>query len=85
MSDVISEVREFILTRFLVGEDPENLLPSTPLITSGLLDSLQRLDLVYFLEERYDLTFKAHEVEPSRMDTIEGIARLVETKRSAGK
>lgn len=82
MNDVTASVKDFILTNFLVGEDPDNLLDSTPLITSGLLDSLQRLDLVYFLEEKYDITFKAHEVEPSRMDTLAGIAELVETKQS---
>jgi acyl carrier protein len=82
VSEIISAVREFIMTHFLVGEDPRELLTNTPLITSGILDSLQRLDLVYFLEERYDITIEAHEVDPSRMDTLEGIAALVESKRA---
>jgi acyl carrier protein len=76
-------VKEFIMSNFLAGEDPEELATTTPLVTSGLLDSLQRLDLVYFLEERYGITLEAHEVDPSRMDTLEQITRLVEAKLAA--
>lgn len=81
MDDVISSVKDFIMSSFLVGEDPAELHPTTPLITSGLLDSLQRLDLVYFLEERFEITLEAHEVDPSRMNTLHQIGELVTKKR----
>jgi acyl carrier protein len=83
VNEITTPVKEFIMSNFLAGEDPEELTTSTPLITTGLLDSLQRLDLVYFLEERFGITLEAHEVDPSRMDTLEQIARLVEAKMAA--
>jgi acyl carrier protein len=83
VNDVTVSVKDFIMSQFLPGEDPEELTTTTPLVTSGLLDSLQRLDLVYFLEERYGIKLEAHEVDPSRMDTLDQITRLVETKMAA--
>jgi acyl carrier protein len=80
MDEIIGTVKEYILTQFLPGEDPKALTPSTPLITSGILDSLATLDLVAFLEERYGLELEAHEADASRLGTLADIARLVEAK-----
>jgi len=83
MSDVASTVKAYILENFLPGEDPQALGPTTPLITSGILDSLATLDLVAFLETRYGLEFEAAEVDGSRLGTLADIERLVDAKRAA--
>ena len=82
MSDEIHHaVKEFILSEFLPGESPEELKDDTPLISGGVLDSIATLKLVLFLEERYGVTFEAHEVDPEHMDTTADIVRLVCAKR----
>ena len=83
MSDVMQTVKDYIMTTFLPGEDPQALTPTTPLITSGILDSLATLDLVAFLEKQYGLEFAANEVDTNRLGTLSDIARVVETKRAA--
>lgn len=81
--DIIQAVKDFILTSFLPGEDPSALTPTTPLITGGILDSLATLELVSFLEERYGIELEAHEVDASRLGTLNDIAKLVQTKTAA--
>jgi acyl carrier protein len=83
MSDVMQTVKDYILTTFLPGEDPQVLTATTPLITSGILDSLATLDLVAFLESQYSLEFEANEVDVHRLGTLNDIVRVVETKRAA--
>lgn len=83
MSDVGQTVKRYILDSFLPGEDPQALGPTTPLITSGILDSLATLDLVAFLETQYGIEFEAAEVDASRLGTLADIERLVEAKRAA--
>ena len=83
MTDVMQTVKDYILRTFLPGEDPQALTPTTPLITSGILDSLATLDLVAFLESEYGLEFEANEVDTSRLGTLTDIARIVEAKRAA--
>lgn len=73
-------VREYILSEFLPGEDPETLSDDTPLITGGLLDSIKITKLVIFLEETHGLEFQAHEITTDYIDTVESIVHLVQTK-----
>ena len=81
MSDEIKKaLKEFILGEFLPGEDPNELTDTTPLITSGVLDSIATLKLVLFLEETYGASFQAHEIDAEHMDTIADIERLVQSK-----
>ena len=80
MNDVLSTVKEYILTTFLPGEDPQFLTSSTELIQSGVLDSLATLDLVSFLESHYGIELEAHDVNPSNLGTLADIDRLVRSK-----
>jgi acyl carrier protein len=79
--DIKQALKQFILQEFLPGEDPNELTDTTPLITGGVLDSIATLKLVLFLEERYGVSFAAHEVDQEHMDTIADITTLVLSKK----
>jgi acyl carrier protein len=82
MTEAINrELKEYILSEFLPGEDPDELKDDTPLITGGVLDSIATLKLVLFIEERFGVTFEPHEVDPEHMDTATAIVRLVCSKQ----
>lgn len=76
-------IGSYILEEFLPGEAPEHLTPSTPLISTGILDSIARLRLVGFLEETYGITIASSEVDFDHFETLEAIAALVARKQSA--
>jgi acyl carrier protein len=73
-------VRDFILKEFLPGEDPTALTDTTPLMTTGILDSLATLKLVTYLEERFDIHVEAHEADAENLNTVDDIVRLVASK-----
>ncbi len=79
-AEIRSEIREFILAEFLPEEDSGSLTNSTPLISSGILDSISTAKLVAHLESRFGVRFKASEIGASRMDTIDLITSTVESK-----
>jgi acyl carrier protein len=81
---VEAKIKAFILDEFLPGEDPAALTPTTPLITSGVLDSIATLKLVAFLEEQFGISLAAHEANVDHLNTIADIIRLV-TAKMAGK
>lgn len=83
MTDVQAPVKDFILENFLQGEDPRNLTSTTELIRSGILDSLATLELVAFLEERFEIELGANDVGAEKLGTLESIERLVRSKRPA--
>lgn len=80
MDDIQRVVKEYILTEFLRGEDPAHLTPTTPLITGGVIDSNDTLQLVSFLEERFGIALEAHEANRDRLDTLTSIEALVRGK-----
>lgn len=79
-ADVQGSVKDFILREFLPGEDPAQLQPSTPLITTGILDSIATLKLVSFLEGTFGITIEAHEADRDHLNTLTDIERLVRSK-----
>ena len=82
MEEIIRDVKQYILDTYLPGENPSALTPTTPLITSGILDSLATLDLVSFLENRFGVELEAHDVDHSKLGTLDDIARMVQSKRA---
>jgi len=73
-------VRDFILKEFLPGEDPAALSDTTPLMTTGILDSLATLKLVTFMEEQFKIQVAAHEADTENLNTIDDIVRLISSK-----
>lgn len=82
MSQVADTIRNFILTKYLPGEAPENLLNETPLRTSGVLDSLATLSLISFIEQEYGIEIEAHETDVDNFDRIDDIVAFIERKRA---
>ena len=82
MDDIKQAIKSYILHEFLPGEDPANLTDSLHLVRSGILDSLARLNLVAFLEERFNVKIEAHEASTANLDTINSIAALIERKKA---
>ncbi|GAC22071.1 acyl carrier protein [Paraglaciecola arctica] len=83
MENITSELKAYILSEFLPGEDASNLEDDTPLISSGILDSLATLKLVVFLEEKYNVKIAPHETQEEYIGSIANIVTLVESKLSA--
>jgi acyl carrier protein len=50
------------------------------LLVTKLLDSLKVVELVVFLESRYQVSFESDELNPDNLDTINAIVRLLERK-----
>ena len=73
-------VKAYILNEFLPGEDPDELADDTPLMTTGILDSLATLKLVTFLEQEFDIAVEAHEADAENLDTLDLIVALVAGK-----
>jgi acyl carrier protein len=80
-NSVIGVVKDFILEEFLSGEEPSKLTPSTPLVSTGILDSLATLKLISFLEQQFNVHIKAHEADEEHLNTLQAICELVQSKR----
>ncbi len=83
MNQINEELRQYILSEFLPGEQPSNLRDDTPLTTSGIVDSVGLLRLVGFIEEHYGIVVEAHDANVANFDRIADMAAFIERKRGA--
>ena len=80
--DIKTTVKTFILNEYLPGEDSAALTDDTPLMTTGILDSIAVLKVVTFLENQFGITIKPHESVVENMNTLSDIVRLVMLKKA---
>ncbi|MBN1982229.1 MAG: acyl carrier protein [Chitinivibrionales bacterium] len=76
---VVEQVREFIVNNFLFG-DGEKLADSTSFLKGKIIDSTGILELINFLEENFEIRIDDPELVPENLDSLENIARFVQTK-----
>ena len=78
--DARTEIREWLKDNVTgSGEVSDDY----PLIENGMLTSLQTVELVMFMEERFDIVVEDEELDEENFGSIDAIAGLVESKVAA--
>ncbi len=83
MEDIKDTIRQFILKTYLPGESPDNLRDDTPLLTSGIIDSLGGLTVASFVERQFGIELDVQDTAAERFNRIQDIAATVERKTAA--
>lgn len=82
--DTTSLVREFVVENFLFG-DGEVLKEDTSFMEEGIIDSTGILELVFFLEETFDIKVEDAELIPENFDSLVRISNYIETKAESAQ
>lgn len=80
--DIKETLKIYILNEFLPGEDPTALTDATPLMTTGILDSIAVLKAVTFLENQFGIIVQPHEAVVDNLNTVLDMTRLVMSKKA---
>jgi acyl carrier protein len=77
---IAKEVREYVIESFLLGEEEGELSDDDSFLETGLIDSTGILELIEFLEERYEIGIEDEEMIPENLDSIDRVAQFVRAK-----
>ncbi|HZR01928.1 MAG TPA: acyl carrier protein [Burkholderiales bacterium] len=77
------ELRQFIIEKFLFGQSDVEFTNDDSFIERGIIDSTGVLELVAFLEEKYQVQIHGEDLVPANLDTIRNIMLFVERKRQS--
>ncbi|HEX9818553.1 MAG TPA: acyl carrier protein [Methylomirabilota bacterium] len=80
MKQIRQELRRFVVTNFLLGEDGDGLGDDASFLEQGIVDSTGVLELVSFLERRYAITLEDEELVPDNLDSIRNLMAFLERK-----
>ncbi len=83
MSQVKTDVRQFILDNFLMGGDRNKLGDADSFLDHGVIDSTGFIELVTFLEERFGIKVLDTELVPENLDSLNAIDAYVGRKQAA--
>ena len=78
--DVSAVIRQFIVENFLFGDDG-NLKEETSFLESGIIDSTGILELVSFLEEKFEISVADEELVPENLDSIANVVHYLTKKK----
>jgi acyl carrier protein len=77
MDEISKVVRDYIIREYVQEGDDQEITETTPLISSGLVDSFSMVSLLRFLEKKYGIHIPDAAATPEAFDTVERIAALV--------
>jgi acyl carrier protein len=81
MSESIAhEVRQFVVSNFLFGQDDKTLTSDRSFLENGIIDSTGVLELVGFLEQQYGISVGDRELLPENLDSIANVTAFVARK-----
>lgn len=83
--DVKEKIKGFVVSYFLKGDKPKELLDSTSFIEEGIIDSIGVLELLAFLEEQFGFRVEDEEIVPENFDSVERLVNYVESKLDGAK
>ena len=79
--NVEASVKDFILSAFLQGNDGSELTDTTDLVAGGIVDSINVLRLVEFMEEEFNIMIEHGELK--KLTSVANIAQVIRSKLAA--
>jgi acyl carrier protein len=83
MDDLKQVILAYVIKEYLEQGDDRVVDETTPLITSGIVDSFSMVSLKVFLEKKYAIRIPDEEATPLAFDSVTRIAELVTHIREA--
>ncbi len=77
MDDLSRMIHDYVVREYLEEGDEREITETTPLISSGIVDSFSMVSLKRFLEKKYSIQIPDKEATPDAFDTVSSIAALV--------
>lgn len=80
---VENDVRKFLTDNFPLSAQGFTLGPQDSLIEAGVIDSTGVLELIEFIESRYEIAIPDADVLPENLDSVDSITHYIVTRIEA--
>lgn len=81
MSDVKSQVRQFILDNFIMGSEGADFADDASFMEHHIIDSTGFLELITFLESTFAIEVGDEEMVPENLDSLNALQAYVSRKQ----
>jgi acyl carrier protein len=84
-TQIRAELTEFIVANYLFGDITRVPRDDDDLIEEGIIDSTGVLELIEFLESRFEVEITEAETVPENLGSISSLTKFVTSKRSVSE
>lgn len=82
MQDTIEILKQFFDEKLVPKSRAADLDENVSLLETGVIDSLNLLKLVFFIEERFQIKVSDEDLTPENFETLNAILKLIGKKTS---
>ncbi len=75
-----AKIRNYILENYLFTDDQSALISDDSFMDKGILDSTGILEIIFFLEEDFDISIEDEEMIPDNLDSVNNILAFINRK-----
>lgn len=76
-----AKVREYILDNFLFTDDQNALSSEDSFMNKGIVDSTGMLEIIYFIEDEFEMSVDDEEMVPENLDSVNNIVEFINRKK----
>ncbi|MCH5185818.1 MAG: acyl carrier protein [Oscillospiraceae bacterium] len=81
MEKIKNILREYIKEKFEIGDDPD-FTDDVHLFDEGFVDSFNAVEIIYYIEQTFNIKITQRDITLYPMNTIEEIATVINEKLS---
>jgi acyl carrier protein len=81
---IIQDLKRFI-SKEILHQPNKMILPTEPLLSSGLIDDVSLMDLSLFIEDHFDVYIDEAELNEDAFDTLEELSDLIRQRASRAR
>jgi len=79
-----AQIKNFIAKNLLFSSDGFNYPDDASFIDEGIVDSQGVMDLVFFVEENFNIQVQDNEIVPDNFDSVEKVTAYIQRKQASG-
>lgn len=76
-------IRKFLVENFVLSDQVDQMGFDESLLENGVIDSTGILELVFFVEDQFEIQIDTSEVLPENFDSINRLAAYIRQKQQA--
>lgn len=80
IEQISEDIRNFLFENYLFGYDEKNFCNDSSFLDLGVLDSTGILELILFIEGKFQIQILDEEILPENLDSINCVSSLVYKK-----
>jgi len=84
MSDIKTQLREYIVENLLFGDTETQFADNDSFMEKGIIDSTGILEVITYIEEKFDIKVEDDEILPENLDSIDNLTNFINRKVKEG-